>query len=560
MLDYYRQSEEESVRYRKSPSESEEAQAKSVYDEESGVYLGTEQRPSNIYDKSSGIYLGEEDPKAPKHDEGTGSGILLRILEERIQEANPPEDQHGSNVSLSDEKSNWANEEAEVKTEPPSLLERIKKTSIPAHLMPPTESSPTTKRDIDEASNRAIKKRPSLRGDSNQRLLSRRESHPRTASNASSSGSRPPVDHDNSEVAGGNQPKSINLNSFESPLAEDSLISRILKSTSITQVSDKKETKLENEDANLSPLSSTPRSRVTPDGDEIRHMRSASGVSDASYRSISSMDTSQSFGSYRSQTSLDNIAELPLDLEKSLEKNFRERKAELNRTRSSSLNDKSSVVDPRLCIPASVRSASFSGTTDDIAQYPTHSSRQMFRSDYSFNSPSGDRRRLPSSNTEVVLLDNRTLVLKNPTKPEENGAFDNSYLDQMSVSDGLSDTASFNSRNDNVKEIGMSIDDTNKKVPKKAYSRSVSSVGSSFTPRGKRLKKSVTSLSIWSLQSAPMSPTSPDMDTADMIHSYTSFRDAHGYSALSNLRRQRSFNRDIESRIGGFNQSFTIVG
>ena len=56
-----------------------------------------------------------------------------------------------------------------------------------------------------------------------------------------------------------------------------------------------------------------------------------------------------------------------------------------------------------------------------------------------------------------------------------------------------------------------------------------------------------------------MSPTSLS-DAEDTMHMYTSFRDAHGYSALSNLRRQRNFNRDIESRIGGFNQSFTIVG
>ncbi|XP_028405356.1 rapamycin-insensitive companion of mTOR-like [Dendronephthya gigantea] len=160
-----------------------------------------------------------------------------------------------------------------------------------------------------------------------------------------------------------------------------------------------------------------------------------------------------------------------------------------------------------------------------------------------------------------MLLDNKTLVLKSLAKTDENDAFDGSYLDQMSVSDGLSDMASLVSRNDHVRDIGTSVDELGKKFPRKAYSRSASSASSSYTPRGRRLKKSVTSLSIWSLQSVPMSPTSPaDVEIGDMMPVYTSFRDAHGYSALSNLRRQRSINRDIESRIGGFNQSFAIVG
>ena len=323
-----------------------------------------------------------------------------------------------------------------------------------------------------------------------------------------------------------------------------------------------KDGKVESEEFNVSPLSSTPRSRVMPDGDEVRHVRSSSGVSEASYRSLSSMDTSQSFGSYKSQTSLDDTIALHLDLDKQYEKSIRKRQVELNRTRSSSLNEKGSVVDPRLSITADARSASFSGTTEDMGHYPARANRPMFRSDYSINSPGLEQRALiTGSNTEVMLLDNKTLVLKNLAKTEEADGFDSSYLDQMSVSDGLNDMASVVSRNDHVRDMGSSVDEISKKFPRKAYSRSASSAGSSFNSRGRRLKKSVTSMSIWSLQSVPMSPTSPaDVEGMDMMPIYTSFRDAHGYSALSNLRRQRSINRDIESRIGGFNQSFAIVG
>ena len=298
------------------------------------------------------------------------------------------------------------------------------------------------------------------------------------------------------------------------------------------------------------------------DGDEVRHVRSSSGVSESSYRSLSSVETSQSFGSYKSQTSLDDNIPLQLDLEKSYEKTIRKRQSELNRTRSSSLNEKGSVVDPRLAITADARSASFSGTTEGTGHFPARANRQMFRSDYSINSPGNEQQALTmGSNTEVMLLDNKTLVLKNLAKTDENDAFEGSYLDQMSVSDGLSDMASLVSRSDHVRDIGTSVDEMGKKFPRKAYSRSASSVSSSYTPRGRRLKKSVTSMSIWSLQSIPMSPTSPaDVESGDMMPVYTSFRDAHGYSALSNLRRQRSINRDIESRIGGFNQSFAIVG
>ena len=290
-------------------------------------------------------------------------------------------------------------------------------------------------------------------------------------------------------------------------------------------------------------------------------MRSSSGVSESSCRSLSSMETSQSFGSYKSQTSLDDNIALHLDLDKPYGRSLKRRQAELNRTRSSSLNEKGSVVDPRLYITADARSASFSGTTEDMAHCPARANRPMFRSEYSINSPSNEQRGLMTgSNTEVMLLDNKVLVLKNL----ETEAFGGSYLDQMSVSDGLSDMASFTSRNDHVRDMGTSVDEMSKRIPRKAYSRSASSAGSSFTNRGKRLKKSVTSLSIWSLQSVPMamSPTSPaDVDNVDMMPTYyPSIRDAHGYSALGNLRRQRSISRDIESRIVGFNQSFAIVG
>ena len=298
------------------------------------------------------------------------------------------------------------------------------------------------------------------------------------------------------------------------------------------------------------------------DGDEVRHVRSSSGVSESSNRSLSSMETFQSFGSYKSQTSLEESIPLHLDLDKSYEKSLRKRQAELNRTRSSSLNEKGSIIDPRLSITADARSASFSGTTDDMSHYPARANRPMFRSEYSINSPANEQRNLiTGSNTEVMLLDNKTLVLKNLTKPDETDGFDGSYLDQMSVSDSSGYMASVVSRNDHLRDIGASVDEVNKRIPRKAYSRSASSASSSYTPRGKRLKKSVTSMSIWSLQSVPMSPTSPlDVDSVDMMPTYASFRDAHGYSALSNLRRQRSVSRDIESRIGGFTQSFTIVG
>lgn len=552
--DYYRQRDDESTRHRKSESGSEET-TKSIYDEESGVYLGTQYRQSNVYDKSSGIYLGEEEPKVPRHDEGTGSGILLRMLEEKMNM-----DEHGSSVSLSEEKSSLSNEEVDVKMETPSLLERIKKAPIPTHLMPPpSECSTPKKPSSDEDLGRSgTKKRPSSRRDSSPRLLARSESYPRSASNASTNSTKPP-----SEPESYSHSKTFDLSSYENTLGEeDSLISRILKSASVSQGRDKNDGKSENEDSNLSPLNSASRSRVTSvtDGDGIRHIRSSSGVSDSSYRSISSSaETSQSFDSYRSQTSLDNIAGLHLDLDKGYEKSFRKRQAELNRTRSSSLNEKASIIDPRLSITAGARSASFSGTTDDIAYFPKRANRQMFRSDYSISSPSPDRRRLTGSNTEVMLLDNKTLVLKNLARRDENGGFDTSYLDQMSVSDGISDMASVVSRSDHVRDIGVSMDDMNKRFPRKAYS--LSSAGFSLTPRGKRLRKSVTSLSIWSLQSVPMSPTSPgDFDVVDPSQSYTSFRDAHGYSALSSLRKQRVSNRDIEYRIGGFNQSFAIVG
>jgi hypothetical protein len=224
---------DESLRHRKSESETEDAQ-KSLYDEASGVYLGTEHRLSNVYDKSSGIYLGEEAPQVPKHDEGTGSGILLSMLEEKRQEMYFGEDQHGgSSVSLSEEKSSGSNEEVETKVEPPSLLERINKASIPAHLMPPPAETVTGKKaSAEDDSSRGGKKRSTSRKENSPKLLARSESYPRSASNAS----RHSADSDASTGTHGNQLKTgINLGPYEGSLGENSLINRILKSASSSQ-------------------------------------------------------------------------------------------------------------------------------------------------------------------------------------------------------------------------------------------------------------------------------------------------------------------------------------
>ena len=227
-IDYYRQSVDESLKHRKSESEAEDAQ-KSLYDEASGVYLGTEHRLSNVYDKSSGIYLGEEAPKVPKHDEGTSSGILLSMLEEKRQEMYFSEDQHVSSMSLSEEKSSGSTEEVEVKVETPSLLERIKKVSIPEHLMPPPAEAVTMKKsNAEDDGSRGPKKRQSK---NSPRLLARSESYPRSASNAS----RYSADSESSTGVHGSQVKTINLEPFEGSLGENSLISRILKSASSSQ-------------------------------------------------------------------------------------------------------------------------------------------------------------------------------------------------------------------------------------------------------------------------------------------------------------------------------------
>lgn len=219
---------DESLRRRKSESETEDAQ-KSLYDKVSGVYLGIEQRLSNVYDKSSGIYLGEEAPKLPKHDEGTGSGILLSMLEEKQQEMHFVEDQNGgSSVSLSEDKSSGSNEEVET----PSLLERIKKVPIPAHLMPPPAETDTGKKTSNEDdSNRGVKKKQNLRRETSPKLLSRSESYPRSASNAS----KYSEDSEGSTTLHSNQQNTINLGPFEGSFGENSLISRILKSTSSSQ-------------------------------------------------------------------------------------------------------------------------------------------------------------------------------------------------------------------------------------------------------------------------------------------------------------------------------------
>lgn len=234
LADYYRQSVDESLRHRRSESETEDTQ-KSLYDEASGVYLGTEHRLSNVYDKSSGIYLGEEAPKVPKHDEGTGSGILKSLLEEKRQEMYFDEEQHGgSSMSLSEERSSGSNEEAEANVETPSLLERIKKVSIPAHLMPPPAETATAKKtSAKDDTSRGVRNKQTPRRENSPRLLARSESYPRSASNASSS--RLSSDSEGGTGVHGNQLKTINLGPYEGTLGENSLISRILKSTSSAQ-------------------------------------------------------------------------------------------------------------------------------------------------------------------------------------------------------------------------------------------------------------------------------------------------------------------------------------
>lgn len=320
-----------------------------------------------------------------------------------------------------------------------------------------------------------------------------------------------------------------------------------------------KDGKTEADQSSASPLSSTPGSRVVGESDEVRHVRSSSGVSESSCRSISSMETSQSFGSYRSHSSLEENIPVHLELDKTFEKTLKKQQLELSRARSSSLNEKGSSVDPRLSIKTEARSASFSGMSEDMKSYPVRANRQFCLSNYSMSSPVQEQGSLMvGSNTEVMLLDNKTLVLKNLSRHDEIDEFGGSYFDEMSVCEGgLGEIASM--RNDLSRDVETPVDEITRKFPRSFYSRSASS--SSLAPRARRLKKSSTSMSIWSLQSVPISPTSPgDTDNPDVFPTYTSFRDAYGYSALSNLRKKRSINRDIESRIGGMNQSFAIVG
>ena len=217
---------DESVKQRKSESETEDGH-KSLYDEASGVYLGLERRLSNVYDKSSGVYLGEEAPKVPKHDEGTGSGILMSMLEEKQQQAYY-EEEHDSFL-FQDERSSGSPEDVETKSETPSLLERIKNVSIPAHLMPPPAKPFSSRKSRSENdSPRGMKRRTTpARQDNSPKLLARSESYPINATNvAKQSPESDSSGHHN------NQLKTINLAPYEGSFGENSLISRILKSQS----------------------------------------------------------------------------------------------------------------------------------------------------------------------------------------------------------------------------------------------------------------------------------------------------------------------------------------
>lgn len=239
-----------------------------------------------------------------------------------------------------------------------------------------------------------------------------------------------------------------------------------------------------------------------------------------------------------------------------------------SRQRSTSLIEKRRIGSPSLGIIPETRSSSFSGSTD----FSKIHSKSLSSSDAelihispmeNLNDLHGSARSL----AEVKILSDKTIVFRSGGETKTRALSvdsarasglrrDRLLVNSSQLSGDESDASVPRSRGssfekaDFARKLGLKSGDLSRRTMRTRSTSSGTSSIEGSTPRRilnkNRLFGSVENFTVVSGDTRRNSSASTESVP------YTSSRDAFGYTALSTLRRQRSFNRDLEAKVNAF--------
>lgn len=241
-----------------------------------------------------------------------------------------------------------------------------------------------------------------------------------------------------------------------------------------------------------------------------------------------------------------------------------------SRQRSTSLTEKRRIGSPSLGIIPETRSSSFSGSTE----FTKVVNKNRSKSDVELtNVPPmenlNDLHGSSKSLAEVKILSDKTIVYcaggdtKTRASSVDSGSSSGLRRDRLLVNSNLSsedsEVGSSRSRGgsfekaDYARKLGLKSGDLGGKRTRSASSANTSADCSSTKKILNRntLFSSSENFTVVSVDTRRNSSAGPEAAP------YTSSRDAFGYTALSTLRRQRSFNRDLEAKVSAFGAART---
>lgn len=243
-----------------------------------------------------------------------------------------------------------------------------------------------------------------------------------------------------------------------------------------------------------------------------------------------------------------------------------------SRRRSTSLTEKRRIGSPSLGIIPETRSSSFSGSTD--FSKASSKSRSSSDADLIHVPPMDNLNELRGSSkslAEVKILSDKTIVFRSGVEKKPRAlSVDSANASGLRRDRLLVNSSQFNGEESDVtdqrsrgssfekadfaRKLGLKSGDLSSGRRTRSTSSGNSSVDGS-SPRKivnrNRLVGSVESFTVVSGDTRRSSSASTEAVP------YTSSRDAFGYTALSTLRRQRSFNRDLEAKVNAFGAART---
>ena len=242
------------------------------------------------------------------------------------------------------------------------------------------------------------------------------------------------------------------------------------------------------------------------------------------------------------------------------------------RKRSTSLTEKRRIGSPSLGIIPETRSSSFSGSTD-FSKF-ANKSRSSSDADLIHVPPMenlNDLRGSSRSLAEVKILSDKTIVFRSGGETKTRAlSVDSAGVSGLRRDRLLVNSSQFNGEEsdasvprsrgssfekaDYARKLGLKSGDLSRGRRTRSTSSGNSSVDGSSPRKLVNKNRLVGSTENFTVVSGD---TRRNSSASTEAVPYTSSRDAFGYTALSTLRRQRSFNRDLEAKVNAFGTART---